>query len=176
MTSEVYLVDGVRTPQGKYGGALAGVRPDDLAALVVREVLRRSGAPADAVEEVVLGAANQSGEDNRDVARMAVLLAGPAGRDVGDFATAMGSVPWIDLKRPRFGKEEPAPIERPAEAFMAADVIVLADLSPASLNDAAWAALGRAVRGGGRTLLVLAGNGDWLADPDIGEALRASLP
>ncbi|WP_448616532.1 thiolase family protein [Modestobacter sp. URMC 112] len=73
---EVFLVDGVRTPQGRYGGALAAVRPDDLAALVVGEVLRRSGAPADAVEEVVLGAANQAGEDNRDVARMAVLLAG----------------------------------------------------------------------------------------------------
>ena len=74
--TEVYLVDGVRTPQGKYGGALASVRPDDLAALVVGEALRRSGAPAEAVEEVVLGAANQAGEDNRDVARMAVLLAG----------------------------------------------------------------------------------------------------
>jgi 3-oxoadipyl-CoA thiolase len=74
--TEVYLVDGVRTPQGRYGGALASVRPDDLAALVVGEALRRSGAPAEAVEEVVLGAANQAGEDNRDVARMAVLLAG----------------------------------------------------------------------------------------------------
>ena len=74
--TEVYLVDGVRTPQGKYGGALASVRPDDLAALVVGEALRRSGAPAEAVEDVVLGAANQAGEDNRDVARMAVLLAG----------------------------------------------------------------------------------------------------
>ena len=75
-STEVFLVDGVRTPQGRYGGALAAVRPDDLAALVVGEALRRSGAPADAVEEVVLGAANQAGEDNRDVARMAVLLAG----------------------------------------------------------------------------------------------------
>ena len=73
---EVFIVAGVRTPQGKYGGVLADVRPDDLAALVVGEALRRSGAPADAVEEVVLGAANQAGEDNRDVARMAVLLAG----------------------------------------------------------------------------------------------------
>jgi 3-oxoadipyl-CoA thiolase len=73
---EVFLVDGVRTPQGRYGGVLADVRPDDLAALVVGEALRRAGAPADAVEEVVLGAANQAGEDNRDVARMAVLLAG----------------------------------------------------------------------------------------------------
>ncbi len=74
--SEAYLVGGIRTPQGKYGGALAGVRPDDLAALVVREAVSRSGVPADAIDEVVLGAANQAGEDNRNVARMAVLLAG----------------------------------------------------------------------------------------------------
>ncbi len=75
-SGEVFIVDAVRTPQGRYGGVLAGARPDDLAALVVGAALRRSGAPADAVEEVVLGAANQAGEDNRDVARMAVLLAG----------------------------------------------------------------------------------------------------
>ncbi|MET8830190.1 thiolase family protein [Streptomyces sp. NPDC004610] len=74
--SEVYLVDGARTPQGRYGGALAAVRPDDLAALVVGEAVRRAGVPGDAVDEVILGAANQAGEDNRDVARMAVLLAG----------------------------------------------------------------------------------------------------
>jgi acetyl-CoA acetyltransferase family protein len=73
---DVYVVDGVRTAQGKYGGGLAGVRPDDLAALVVREAVRRAGVPDDAVAEVVLGAANQAGEDNRNVARMAVLLAG----------------------------------------------------------------------------------------------------
>ena len=73
---EVFLLGGVRTPQGRYGGALAGVRPDDLAALVVAEAVRRAGVPGDAVDEVVLGAANQAGEDNRDVARMAVLLAG----------------------------------------------------------------------------------------------------
>jgi 3-oxoadipyl-CoA thiolase len=70
-----YLVGGVRTPMGKYGGALARVRPDDLAALVVGEAVARAGAPADAIDEVVLGAANQAGEDNRNVARMAVLLA-----------------------------------------------------------------------------------------------------
>src|SRR4051794_14269009 len=74
--AEAYLVGGVRTPVGRYGGALAAVRPDDLAALVVREALDRTGAPAESVEEVVLGAANQAGEDNRNVARMAVLLAG----------------------------------------------------------------------------------------------------
>lgn len=74
--SEAYLIGGVRTPVGRYGGALADVRPDDLAALVVREAVARAGVPVDAVDEVVLGAANQAGEDNRNVARMAVLLAG----------------------------------------------------------------------------------------------------
>lgn len=74
--SEAYLVDGVRTPVGRHGGALAGMRPDDLAALVVEAAVTRTGIPADAVDEVVLGAANQAGEDNRNVARMAVLLAG----------------------------------------------------------------------------------------------------
>ncbi|WNZ13592.1 thiolase family protein [Streptomyces sp. 11x1] len=76
MSDDVFLIDGARTPQGRYGGALANVRPDDLAALVVGEAVRRAGIPSEAVDEVVLGAANQAGEDNRDVARMAVLLAG----------------------------------------------------------------------------------------------------
>lgn len=74
--TEVFLVDGARTPQGRYGGALAGVRPDDLAASVVREAVQRSGVSAGAIDEVILGAANQAGEDNRNVARMAALLAG----------------------------------------------------------------------------------------------------
>ncbi|MGX1695526.1 thiolase family protein [Microbacterium keratanolyticum] len=74
--TEVFLVDGVRTPVGRYGGALSSVRPDDLAALVVRSVIDRASLPDDAVDEVILGAANQAGEDNRNVARMAVLLAG----------------------------------------------------------------------------------------------------
>ena len=74
--TEAFLVGGVRTPVGRYGGALASVRPDDLAALVVRAAVERAGVPVDAVDEVVLGAANQAGEDNRNVARMAVLLAG----------------------------------------------------------------------------------------------------
>jgi acetyl-CoA C-acetyltransferase len=74
--TDAFLIGGVRTPIGRYGGALAGVRPDDLAALVVRAALDRAGAPGDAVDEVILGAANQAGEDNRNVARMAVLLAG----------------------------------------------------------------------------------------------------
>jgi 3-oxoadipyl-CoA thiolase len=74
--SEVFVVSGVRTAQGRYGGALADVRPDDLAAQVVREAVRRAGVGGDAVEEVILGAANQAGEDNRNVGRMAALLAG----------------------------------------------------------------------------------------------------
>jgi acetyl-CoA acetyltransferase family protein len=73
---EAFLIGGVRTPQGRYGGALADVRPDDLAALVVGEAVARACVPAEEVDEVVLGAANQAGEDNRNVARMAVLLAG----------------------------------------------------------------------------------------------------
>ncbi|MEV7609706.1 acetyl-CoA C-acyltransferase [Microbacterium sp. NPDC089320] len=74
--SEAYLVDGVRTPVGRYGGTLAGIRPDDLAALVVGATVSRASLPADGIDEVILGAANQAGEDNRNVARMAVLLAG----------------------------------------------------------------------------------------------------
>jgi 3-oxoadipyl-CoA thiolase len=73
---EAWIVEAVRTPVGRYGGALASVRPDDLAALVVRAVVDRSGIDASLVEDVILGCANQAGEDNRNVARMAALLAG----------------------------------------------------------------------------------------------------
>jgi acetyl-CoA acetyltransferase len=70
------IVAACRTPVGRYGGALSAVRPDDLAALVVTEAVARAGVdPAD-IEDVVLGAANQSGEDNRNVGRMAAQLAG----------------------------------------------------------------------------------------------------
>jgi 3-oxoadipyl-CoA thiolase len=74
--TEAFLVDGVRTPIGRYGGALSSVRPDDLAAYVLRALLdRHAGLDPEAVEEVILGCANQAGEDNRNVARMAILLA-----------------------------------------------------------------------------------------------------
>jgi 3-oxoadipyl-CoA thiolase len=73
---EAFVIEGIRTPIGRYGGALAHSRPDDLAALVVGAVLRRAGVDPSLVDEVVLGCANQAGEDNRNVARMAVLLAG----------------------------------------------------------------------------------------------------
>ncbi len=75
MTRAVIL-SAVRTPVGRYGGALAGVRPDDLAAIAVRAAVDRSGVPEAEIEDVWLGCANQAGEDNRNVARMAVLLAG----------------------------------------------------------------------------------------------------
>jgi 3-oxoadipyl-CoA thiolase len=73
---EAWIVEAARTPIGRYGGALATVRPDDLAALVLRAVVDRAGVDPALVEDVILGCANQAGEDNRDVARMAVLLAG----------------------------------------------------------------------------------------------------
>jgi 3-oxoadipyl-CoA thiolase len=71
-----WIIAAVRTPIGRYGGALARVRPDDLAAAVIRAVVDRSGVDPERIEDVILGCANQAGEDNRDVARMAVLLAG----------------------------------------------------------------------------------------------------
>jgi 3-oxoadipyl-CoA thiolase len=74
--SEAVILSAVRTPVGRYGGALAGDRPDDLAALVGREAVQRAGVPAGEIEDVYLGCANQAGEDNRNVARMAALLAG----------------------------------------------------------------------------------------------------
>jgi 3-oxoadipyl-CoA thiolase len=72
---EAWIVEAVRTPVGRYGGALASVRPDDLAALVLRAVVDRAKLDPGLVEDVILGCANQAGEDNRDVARMALLLA-----------------------------------------------------------------------------------------------------
>ena len=74
--SRAVVLSAVRTPVGRYGGALAGERPDDLAALVIGEAVSRAGVPAEQIEDVWFGAANQAGEDNRNVARMAALLAG----------------------------------------------------------------------------------------------------
>ena len=73
---DVFICEYVRTPIGRYGGALAKVRTDDLAAVPIRELLRRHSGIAEAVDEVFYGCANQAGEDNRNVARMAALLAG----------------------------------------------------------------------------------------------------
>jgi 3-oxoadipyl-CoA thiolase len=76
MTAEAFICGYVRTPVGRYGGALASVRADDLAALPIRELMRRHPGLDDKIDEVFLGCANQAGEDNRNLARMAVLLAG----------------------------------------------------------------------------------------------------
>src|SRR4249919_2178328 len=74
--AEALIIDALRTPMGRFRGALSGVRPDDLAAHVVAAAVKRSGIDPGSVEDVYMGAANQAGEDNRDVARMAALLAG----------------------------------------------------------------------------------------------------
>src|SRR5260221_10704617 len=73
---DAVILSAVRTPVGRYGGALRDMRPDDLAALVIGEAVRRAGVAREDIEDVVLGCANQAGEDNRNVARMALLLAG----------------------------------------------------------------------------------------------------
>ncbi|HEX5147711.1 MAG TPA: acetyl-CoA C-acyltransferase [Candidatus Limnocylindrales bacterium] len=73
---DAWIIEAVRTPVGRYGGALASVRPDDLAAAAIRAVVDRSGIDSALIEDVILGCANQAGEDNRNVARMALLLAG----------------------------------------------------------------------------------------------------
>ena len=73
---EAYIIDAVRTPVGRYAGALKDVRPDDLAAIAIRALVERTGVDVRRIEDVILGCSNQSGEDNRNVARMALLLAG----------------------------------------------------------------------------------------------------
>jgi 3-oxoadipyl-CoA thiolase len=74
--AEAVILSAVRTPVGRHGGSLSGVRPDDLAALAVRAAVKRAGVDPAEIEDVILGCANQAGEDNRNVARMAALLAG----------------------------------------------------------------------------------------------------
>ncbi|MBG6185268.1 acetyl-CoA C-acetyltransferase [Arthrobacter sp. CAN_A214] len=74
--AEAFLVGGARTPVGRYGGALSGVRPDDLAALTIKEAVARAGVDPETIDEVIFGNTNGAGEENRNVARMATLLAG----------------------------------------------------------------------------------------------------
>src|SRR3970040_1071578 len=75
-TRDAVIVDAVRTPVGRYAGVLKDVRPDDLAALVIQALVRRNNLDPASIEDVIFGCTNQAGEDNRNVARMAVLLAG----------------------------------------------------------------------------------------------------
>ena len=74
--TEAVIIDAIRTPIGALGGILSPLRPDDMAASVIREVIRRADLDPALVEEVILGCANQAGEDNRNIARMSALLAG----------------------------------------------------------------------------------------------------
>jgi 3-oxoadipyl-CoA thiolase len=74
--TDAYILDAVRTPVGRFGGSLASVRPDDLAATVVKAIVQRTGIDPSVVDDVIFGCANQAGEDNRNVGRMALLLAG----------------------------------------------------------------------------------------------------
>ena len=95
--SEAFICDAIRTPIGRYGGALAAVRADDLAAVPIRALLQRTRARLAAIDDVFYGCANQAGEDNRNVARMAALLAGlpvpfQAPRSTG--CAALASTPW----------------------------------------------------------------------------------
>jgi len=103
MSKEVYIVDGVRTPIGNFGGTLAAVRPDDLAALVIKTLVERNPQinPSE-IEEVVFGCANQAGEDNRNVARMASLLAGlptEVGAETVNILCASGMAATINASR-----------------------------------------------------------------------------
>ena len=73
---DAVIVEALRTPIGRQGGALKNVRPDDLAATVIAEIIKRTGIEPEAIEDVIFGCVNQAGEDNRNVARMSLLLAG----------------------------------------------------------------------------------------------------
>lgn len=73
---DVYLIDAVRTPVGRHGGVLSTIRPDDMGAIVIQALVERTGVDVDTIEDVLFGCANQAGEDNRNVARMSLLLAG----------------------------------------------------------------------------------------------------
>jgi 3-oxoadipyl-CoA thiolase len=115
MTAEAFICDYVRTPIGRYGGALAPVRADDLAAAPIRELMRRHPGLSDKVDEVFLGCANQAGEDNRNLARMALLLAGLPDSIPGATVTACAPRAWTRSRRRR-GRSSPArsPLRSPA--------------------------------------------------------------
>jgi len=128
---DALIVDAVRTPVGRYGGVLRDVRPDDLAAHVVRELIRRTHIDPNLIEDVIFGAGNQAGEDNRNVARMVVLLAGLPVAVAGQTGTAEAPpsddhswyVSWAPFGHPKvvvvvmiehggFGAEAAAPAAR----------------------------------------------------------------
>ena len=97
MSKQTYIVDGIRTPIGSFGGALSPVRADDLAAFAVKSLMERHpNLDFDRIEDVILGCANQAGEDNRNIARMAGLLAGiPVGAG-GETVNRLSQPPRVD--------------------------------------------------------------------------------
>jgi len=103
MAKEVYIVDGVRTAIGSFGGTLSGVRADDLAAIVIKGLIdRHPNLDLKQIEDVILGCANQAGEDNRNVARMAGLLAGlpiESGGETVNRLCASGMAATINASR-----------------------------------------------------------------------------
>src|SRR3712207_9334761 len=86
--TEAWIVGAVRTPVGKHGGALSSVRPDDLGAVALEALVERTGVPPSEIEDVYMGCANQAGEDNRDIARMSLLLAGFPEEVAGEIGRA----------------------------------------------------------------------------------------
>jgi acetyl-CoA acetyltransferase family protein len=141
-TSAAYVIDAVRTPFGRFGGTLAGVRPDDLAASTLKALLERTpNLDPSRIDDVLLGAANQSGEDNRDVARMAVLLAG-----------LPSSVPGATVNR-LCGSSMEATIQG-ARAIESGDAEVIIAGGVESMSRAPWVLLkpSRAYPAGGETL------------------------
>src|SRR5437762_11697179 len=88
--TEAYICAALRTPVGKHGGALAQVRADDLAAIPIKAIVERSGIDPLSIDDVILGCTNQAGEDNRNVARMALLLAGLPGEVPGQTVDGVG--------------------------------------------------------------------------------------
>jgi acetyl-CoA acetyltransferase family protein len=164
VSTEVYLYDAVRTPFGRYGGALAGVRPDDLAATVLRALLERSPAlEPGRVDEVVLGNANGAGEENRNVGRMAALLAG-----------LPTSVPGSTVNRLCGSSLDAAIVGSRQIALAEADVVIVGGVE--SMSRAPWV-LPKPERGfpSGDATLVSTTLGWRLVNPAMDEAWTVSL-
>lgn len=162
--SEAFVYDAIRTPFGKYAGALAGVRPDDLAALVLRELLgRHPGLDPARVDEVLLGNANGAGEENRNVARMAVLLAG-----------LPTSVPGATVNRLCGSSLDAAMVGSRQIAVGEADVVVVGGVE--SMSRAPWV-LPKSNRPypPGNATLVSTTLGWRLVNPEMPEAWTVSL-
>src|SRR5438445_7751965 len=106
--TEAVIVATARTPMGRYGGQLKDLRPDDLAAIILQEACDRAHVKPGEVEDVILGCANQAGEDNRNVARMALLLAGFPVEVRGRPSTGC-AVPACRRRSPRRARSRPAP-------------------------------------------------------------------